>query len=556
MNLFGLSPAALALLAGGLAAAVLLLHLLRIRLRQVEVDTLLFLRLAGAVRQPRVLLGIPSRWLALLLALLAVLSGLLAIADPRGGFDQPSRIVLVEPATGSEGEARIAMARELAATKGLGPRGAVMAATADPVVLLRAGEPLQALRRAPPSAPSPTGTAAGLAAASSLLRSGDEIVWIGSGPVPAAVRALEDRALQPAEKSVPVRSLGAPGQVNGALQAVEWRRLDGGEFALAVTTVGPAGCRLTVSAGANELARAEVAHAVATTELGPFRASGTVALELAAAGGVHRVELAVPAAEPCRVHVEGDVGGPVASALRALIAVDANFAAASGAADARVVVAAADADDARPRLVVHEGDGSGARLARLAPGSPVDLSLRDREQREARALPELAGIVPWVEDVMQRAVLAGAREDQGRLRVHIVRWLLEPETHGDVPLLLRESLLQLAGCPGARVAVVGVPLAVPAGFIGTRGALPEHGSLRVLADRSGTFTLDAVPGPLAVQAVDASSTSLVAAVLAGDAVAPQPESMAGALILAPWLLALLALVLVLDAIWFHRGRLP
>lgn len=556
MNLFGLAPSTLLLFAASLAGAVLALHLLRIRLRQVEVDTLLFLRMAGAVRQPRVLLGRPSRWLALLLALVAGFAGLLAIADPRSGFERPSRIVVVEPAPGAEGEARLALARDLAARQGLGPRGAVMAASADPVVLLHADEPVDAVRRAPASAPSPTGTANALAAAANLLRTGDEIVWIGSAAVPTELRALEDRALQPAAKSIPVRSVRAPGAVTAALQAVEWRRSEGGELALAVTTLGAAGCQLSVSDGATELARAEVSHAVATTELGPFAASGTVTLALDAAGRSHRVAIALPPTEPCRVYVDGAVGGAVATAIRALLAVDAAFAPAADAADAHVVVAAADSDDARPRLVLHEGTGAGPRLARLAEGSPVDLSLRDRELREAPALPEIAGIVPWVEDVKQRAALAGASAEPGRLRVHLVRWLLEPETHGDVPVLLRESLLQLSSRAGTLVVVAGVPLAVPAGFVAAQGPLPEHGALRVLADRSGTVTLDAASGPLALQAVEASGASLVAVAQADAAVDQQPGSMAGATVLVPWLLALLALALVFDATLFHRGRLP
>ena len=546
MNLFGLAPSTLLLLAGSLAGSVLALHLLRIRLRQVEVDTLLFLRMAGAVRQPRVLLGSPSRWLALLLALVAGFAGLLAIADPRSGFERPSRIVVVEPAPGAEGEARLAMARDFAEQHGIGPRGMVLAATADPAVLLRADEPPAAVRVLPGAVSGAAGAAAAWAAAARLLREGDEIVWIGASGAPAPEVA----------GGIRVRSLRAPGQVLGALQGVVWRRGEDGRFVLVVQCCGASGARLVLRAGDTELAAAAIAHELAEVELGPFLASGRVTLALEAGDRAHRVELAVPAAEPCRVHLDDSLQGPAATALRALLAVDAEFALEADPAQAQVVVAAVDAEDARPRLVVHEGAGAGPRLAHLTEASPVALSLRDRQLREAPALPELPGATAWVEDLTQRAVLAAAGAANERLRVHLVRWLLEPETHGDVPLLLRAALCHLANRPEPIVAFVGVPLAVPAGLAPASGELAEHGALRTVPQQAGAMTLGLAGGPLALQVAEPTAAALVAPA------APEPDGDAateaneGATALAPWLLALLLLALALDALWFHRGRMP
>lgn len=546
MNLFGLAPSTLLLLAASLAGAVLVLHLLRIRLRQVEVDTLLFFRMAGAVRQPRVLLGSPSRWLALLLALVAGFAGLLAIADPRSGLEQPSRIVVVEPAPGAEGEARLAMARDFAAQHGIGPRGMVLAATADPVVLLRADEPPAAVRPLPGTAPGAAGTAAASATAARLLREGDEIVWIGASGAPAVAPT----------SGIGVRSLRAPGQLLGSLQSVAWRRSEDGQFVLGVQCSGASGARLVLGSGATELASAAIAHELAEVELGPFRASGSVTLALEVGGRAHRVELAVPAAEPCRVHLDGSLQGAAAMALQALLAVDAEFALESDPAQAQLVVSAVDADDPRPRLVVHEGSGAGSRLARLTDASPVALSLRDRQLREAPALPELDGATAWVEDIAQRAALAAATAADGRMRVHVVRWLLEPETHGDVPLLLRAALCQLANRPGTAVGFTGVPLAVPTGMAPARGELPEHGAMRTVPARAGATTIDTASGPLALQVVEPTAPALVAPNPGVPAGAAEPAEQGGATALAPWLLALLVLALVLDALCFHRGRLP
>jgi hypothetical protein len=74
MNFFGLSPAAFAIGALVAAGALAVLHLLRVRLRRQEVDTLLFFRAAAAVQRPRSLLAKFSRPLAYLFGLLLLLT--------------------------------------------------------------------------------------------------------------------------------------------------------------------------------------------------------------------------------------------------------------------------------------------------------------------------------------------------------------------------------------------------------------------------------------------------------------------------------------------------
>ncbi len=108
--------------AGGaaLALALLALHLLRVRLRRVAVETLLFFRAVQTTRRPVVMPGRPARFGAYLLALAALLAGWLAFADPIHDRFGASRVIIHRGAEES--------ARALAAERGLGPRGAVLAA--------------------------------------------------------------------------------------------------------------------------------------------------------------------------------------------------------------------------------------------------------------------------------------------------------------------------------------------------------------------------------------------------------------------------------------------
>ena len=158
MSLFGVSPLVFAAGLAGIAAVLGVLHLLRVRLRRVTVDTLLFFRLAGTVQQPRTLLGRPSRWLAFLLALVTAALLWTAFADPVRDTAETSRVLVVDTSGATAGRdadgtphltALWAEAVRLAGGGYLGRRGAVITAGADTRVLWRAGEPSGVLAGAP-----------------------------------------------------------------------------------------------------------------------------------------------------------------------------------------------------------------------------------------------------------------------------------------------------------------------------------------------------------------------------------------------------------------------
>lgn len=546
MNLLGVSPVAFAIGALLLAAGVAALHLLRVRLRQVDVDTLLFFRLAGAVRQPRVLPGRPSRWLAFLLTLCAALLGWSAFADPHGTTAEPSRVVVVEPAAGALREARLQAAEELCGGQGLGPRGAVIAAGLLPAVLLRAGEPSNALgvrAAALPEAGSAAGSAAALRAAQDLCASGDEIVWIGAVPPVCG-------------GEVPVRVLE-----HGALPAVavtelRWQRGEKGVSLVCALEARGAG-RAVLLGGQGEAASALFTAGSREVTLGPVTAAAGLRLRLEA-GMPQEIALPDPSEPPLRVHVQKDVPPEVALALSAVLAVDAGFAKAE-AANAEVLVTGADSDERRPCLVVEPGVGGGPRQA-LLHDSPVALSLRDRIRRNAPALPVRDGDSVWVEDCSQGGALAKA-ERSDRLRVRIVDWLLQPATHADVPLLLASALRVLGGRPRELLAPAGQPFAVDAGWsdaaVTASGAvaatlLPADGVLHASSAVPGAMTLALPAGTATVHVLP-----VVTAIEAGrNADAPVFDGRGGDGAWMPWLLALLLIVLCLDVYLFHRGRLP
>ncbi|MBM4060567.1 MAG: hypothetical protein FJ265_05660, partial [Planctomycetes bacterium] len=467
MTLFGLSPAAFWLGAGALAAGLLLLHLLRVRLRAAEVDTLLFFRLAGALQKPRVLPGRPARWLAFALALLALLAGWSAVAAPRSGLDAPSRFVVVEPGR-DDAAARLRQARELAAA-GLGPRGAVFAATLPPVLLLAAGEPAAALDAravALDTLASPRGEVEALGAAGARLRPGDELLWLGAAEPATAHGAVH----------VPVAS--AP---RAALRGVRWQRDGGGRRTLVLALDG-AETAAELRLGEVVLARSTAPAGAGELRLGPVELpGGTAEVQCVLAGAAAPLPVPVPAGPPLRVHVDPALPAPLAEAIAALLQADPELEPAAGAA-ADVVVAGTAAPDGPPRLVLTAGAGGGPRRAVATAASPVDLSLRDRARRDAAALPDLAGARVWIADAAQGGALVAATADAGRLCVHAVDWLLQPATHADVPVLLSAALRALGGRPELPCGIAGQPLAVPAAFPvpAVRGALlPVDGALPV-----------------------------------------------------------------------------
>jgi hypothetical protein len=285
--------------------------------------------------------------------------------------------------------------------------------------------------------------------------------------------------------------------------------------------------------------------------------AGTSHVELALAGLARPLVVPVPAGPPRRVFVAADVPTGLARAVAAVLAVAADLVATADAATADVVVAAADdAGDPRPRLVLTPGVGEGPRLALVTAASPAPCSLRDQQRRAASALPAQAWSNVWIVDAVQGGALAAASADW-RLRVQIVDWLLAPITHADVPLLLATALRELAGGPRSMLALAGQPLAVPAAFgASAQGPAPVDGMLPIAFAAAGAQVVPTAAGArtvhvLAPEFVDraASPATSLAPPTALDAVGGDGSATA-------WLLVLLLLVLIVDAVLFHRGRLP
>ena len=538
MNLFGLSPLWFALGAAALAGALLALHLLRVRLRRVEVDTLLFFRLAGAVQKPRVLPGRPARWWAFLLALLALLAGWSAVAEPRVGLAQASRFVIVEPSD-VDAPARLARAAEFAAA--LGPRGRVVAATWPPQPLLVADEPIAMLAergerlRAPATAAGRSAAFAGLADA---WQPGDELLWLG---------AETAASFEPQSVHVPVGAVPAV-----ALRDLQWRRGEAGEATLVV--VGDGELRGELRSAGQVLAQAAGGGRIELSL--PTVPSGTADVELVLAGLAQPLVVPLPSAAPRRVAVAADVPGAVRLAVEAVLAVDGELVPADGDADADVLVVAGERRaDPRPQLVVDPGVGDGHRRPQLLAASPAACSLRDRERRAASALSPRTWRSVWIADAAQGDALAAAEVVDGRCRVHVVDWLLEPVTHADVPLLLVAALRELGNVPADLLAVVGQPLRLPAGF-GAPTAAGEvvGGTSPTVFATAGRQTVAFAAGArqLHVLAPTAAPRALPAV-----AASPAPTTaVGGSGSLALWLLLVLFSLLVVDAVLFHRGRLP
>ncbi|MCC6673004.1 MAG: hypothetical protein IT458_18210 [Planctomycetes bacterium] len=225
MTFAGLSATWVVAGLGLLALALFALHLLRVRLRRVAVDSLLFFRQVAQPLQPRVLRGAPSRLLSYLLSLAILAALLLAFADPWRAETNPSRVVLVDGSgsaahAGVDGRPLLAAhldhARELAATEGLGPRGSVFLVAGELTPLLAAGEAPHLLA-ARAAGRVPTGSHAhfesALLAARGRLRAGDEIVVVG-GPqaLPETMHGVRVARACPA----PGESFGAPAAASPA----------------------------------------------------------------------------------------------------------------------------------------------------------------------------------------------------------------------------------------------------------------------------------------------------------------------------------------------------
>lgn len=532
MNLFGLSPLAFVLGALGLAAGLGLLHLLRVRLRTVEVDTLLFFRLAGALQKPRVLPGRPARLWAFALALMALLLAWSAVAAPRSGLAAPSRFVVVEPDL-LDGAARAERVQELLAS-GLGPRGAVFAATSPPTLLLAADEPANAFQEralALRTPASPAGEVAALAAVADRGAATDEVLWVGA-LAPATAAAVVH---------VPVAKTPA-----SAVRGLRWQRHPEGALALVLRCEG-AGSRAELRSGTQLLAQGTASAGAGELALGPFVVpAGVREVQCVLEGASAPFVVPVPTEAPLRVFVDAAVPARLAAALGALVQADAELVGAPDLAGADVLVVAAErADEPRPQLVITPGVGTGPRRAVATDAAPVALSLRDRARAAGPALPPLPGARTWFADAAQgdALVAATATESPAQRRIHIVDWLLQPVTHADVPVLLSAALRALGGRPETAFALVGQLAASPAHFpvaVQRGGLLPVGGSTPA---QSGAVT------ELAPVGLPAIAAPLVPA---PAALAERGDS--GSWV--PTLLLLLVLLLTVDAVLFHRGRLP
>ncbi|MBL8898619.1 MAG: hypothetical protein JNM84_13365 [Planctomycetes bacterium] len=560
MSFFGLSPAALLLGALALLAALFALHLLRVRLRRVEVDTLLFFERSGSVRQPRALLGSPSRWLAFLLAALALLATWLAWADPRTGLDRPARFVVIEPATGALLEQRLDEAERWVRERGLGPRGAVIAAAATPTPWLASDEPLELLRaRATSAAHASDGAAHARAFALLATRAlaGDEVVWIG-GPAPAHTGAF---ALREARIEAPL--------------ALKWSAASWSHSFLAEPSVlqleleGRCSEALTLAladANGSELARAEIAAGVFSAKLDSptprVEDPSSVTLRVLRANAeLGRFELPVPSARKQRIAFDPKLDESLARALRAILALDPRCEPSADFGVAELVIAPEDdANDPRPRLVLTTGVGGGERQAELARTAPFALSLRDRARRDAPALAEGPG-TPWVEDLRQGAALARATAEARGPRVEIATWLLEPATHADTPRLLAGALEFLAGRTEVHLAPASGALEIASGIAGTAStpaalSLANAGRVRFASARDAARALALPRGSAQVALLeDLSAGELPAPSALENARAESTSHGGSGRWIAP-LLALAFLLLLVDAYAFHRGRLP
>jgi hypothetical protein len=235
MNLFGLSPLAFVLGALGLAAGLGLLHLLRVRLRTVEVDTLLFFRLAGALQKPRVLPGRPARWWAFALALLGVAAGLVRGCGTSLGARRP--VALRRGRTGSARRRRARGTR--AGTARQWPRAARGGVRRDVATDAAAGR-----RRARQYVRGRARShcvrwrvrrvkVAALAAVADRSAASDEVLWVGA-LAPATAAAVVH---------VPVAKTPA-----SAVRGLRWQRHPEGALALVLRCEG-AGSRAELRFG-------------------------------------------------------------------------------------------------------------------------------------------------------------------------------------------------------------------------------------------------------------------------------------------------------------------
>lgn len=547
MQWLGLPAALVGLGALAIGALLLALHLLRVRLRRVPVDTLLFFRAAGAVQRPRTLLGPPRRLLAWLLAFATAAACWLAFADPRSAGTAPSRIVIVAPdgTTDAGGLALLNAALEFADHAGLGPNGGVWLAATPPQNLRTADEPSwRAQLRTKDLVRSGAGAAlpATLQLAADRLGprgDGEIVVFGGIGPLPASAggHAIVRRAPP-----------GAPaaGFACVVVEETEPR-------ALRVEPIGAAdGDELVVRPASGEASLVRV-PAAASVRI-PGIATGQHQLTVALMRGDEvraEIELPVPAQRTAAVALGTGIPDPVRLAVEADPLLEADPQAA--------LQVTLDPTVDGPALVLEAGVGAAPRSVAVSARCPLPLAFADLRRAEASALAVRAEQQVWIEDRLSGAPLVALeRARSGAPRLHVVAWLLEDAHRRDVPRLLAGGLRHLAGvgAPAVLMARVPVPLRLATPIV-------EHapaGPVTWLAAPAPVNLQPELPGALAL--TDAFGHPLEASVVAVDAPlvvtapAAPAASRAGPV---RWLVPLLLLALcglLVDLYLHHRGRLP
>ncbi len=450
MSLFGLSMTTWLAGLGALAAVLGLLHLLRIRLRQVEVETLLFFRMAGPLHKPRTLGGKPQRWLSYLLSLLLLVCLWTSFGDPVQDDNSPSRVVLLDQsgtglvAMANEQESlwhgRLAKAQELAAA--LGPRGAVLAYGNSVSTLLQSGEPTEVLAwRAKDLQAQGMGSSfpAAMQQARSLLTAGDEILVLG-GPefMPEEIDGIKvQRIAQPAVEHARV--------VNLRLQEWPWRSLSvevHGEAAK-VSLAGEVVAKL------EKPVEAKLRDGLASMSLYRLPAEAcTVQLALHGADGIlETLPLNLPAREPVPLLRPDSLPMAVQTALDG----DPAFEKAEANKNRLQLAWDKPLDPSLPALLLQEGVDPQPRQALRTQHCPLSLSLQDMRRAAAPALLPIAGETVWVEDSLSGAPLVALQQEnvdgQAVARLRVVTWLLDEAAHRDVPRLLLGGLHHLAALP-------------------------------------------------------------------------------------------------------------
>jgi hypothetical protein len=572
MNLLGLSPTAFFVGLAALSVGLFGLHLLRVRLRREVVDSLLFFQQVADVQRPRTLLGAPRRWLAFLLALLAIFLLWFRYAEPGFTAQGPSRVILLD-ASRAMAERPLPdsiwrRGRELSESSGLGPRGAVFAIGSSSELLLSPGEApslLESRAATLERASSITGLYPALDAAAEQLGSQGEIVWIGRPlPLPTSWQGLPLRSLDPGERSR--IGLSSVRWTEGRLQLHCWA--ESGEF-----SVSP-----IADDNSSELTRLfSESPAIVVYELAPPQGTELLPLRyrLADRQGPDQldIQLELPLPKIVRVQLPGLEEDPrgTNAIFEAIVSADPGLELATGQqADVRVSGRDSSASNTIPTLEILPGVEEGTRHAQVTEAAPRGLVLRNARSESGRILPAAAPdevTRAWIIDVASGAALVRAvRKPGAPVRIQCVDWLLGLEDDRDLPLLLGEALRVLGGERLPALQAAGEPFRVP-------GLAETTLEFRRLGDEPATLRFAGLSGSLDIQ-LPAGNWQLGEEQICvySHVQAPQalpsgwepPESPAEARFVSygersplPWLLLLGALLLLLADVWFyHRGRLP